>query len=100
MSAEGGGLFMPAFENMWTPELLAADPNFAIIKEQVSVPEPFLGISWPANPNAAIDAIRPPGLLEQAVGNVIAGRMTAAEAVADAHQKIVDIFEEGGIPQN
>lgn len=100
MSAEGGGLFMPAFENMWTPELLAADPNFAIIKEQVSVPEPFLGLSWPANPNAAIDAIRPPGIVEQAVGNVIAGRMTAAEAVADAHQKIVDIFEEGGIPQN
>ena len=30
---------------------------------------------------------------------MIAGRMTAAEAVADAHQKIVDIFEEGGIMQ-
>ena len=63
-------------------------------------PEPFIGISWPAEPNAAIDAIRPPGIVEQAVGNVIAGRMTPDEAVADAHQKMVDLFEEGGIPQD
>ena len=99
MSSVAGGLFMPAYENLWTPELIAADPNFAIIKEQVSVPEPFIGPSWPAQPNAAIDAIRAQGLLEQSMGNVIAGRMTAEEAVADAHQKIVDLFEEGGIPQ-
>ena len=99
MSSVAGGLFMPAFDNLWTPELIAADPNFAIIKEQVSVPEPFIGPSWPAEPNAAIDAIRPQGILEQGMGNVITGRMTAEEAVADAHQKIVDIFEEGGIPQ-
>ena len=91
---------MPAFENLWTPELLAADPNFAIIKEQVSVPEPYLSFSWPAQPNAAIDAIRPQGILEQGVGNVISGRMTPEEAVADAHDKIVRIFEEGGLPQD
>ena len=99
ISAVGGVLFMPAYENLWTDELLAADPNFAIIKEQVSVTNPFLGPSWPANPNAAIDAIRAQGVLEQSVGNVIAGRMTPADAVKDAHQKIVDIFEEGGIMQ-
>jgi multiple sugar transport system substrate-binding protein len=100
MSTIAGGLFMPAFENLWTPELLAADTNFAIIKEQVGVAVPFLGASWPANPNAAIDAIRPQGILEQSMGNVIAGRMTAEEAVEDAHNKIVQIFEEGGIPQD
>jgi multiple sugar transport system substrate-binding protein len=100
MASIAGGLFLPAFENLWTPELLAADPNFEIIRQQVAVAEPFIGPSWPANPNAAIDAIRPQGILEQALGNVLAGRMTAEEAVADAHQKIVDIFEEGGIPQD
>lgn len=99
MSAVGGGLFMPAYENLWTEDLIAADPNFAIIKEQVSIEEPFIGASWPAEPNAAIDAIRANGIVEQMAGNVISGRMTPAEAVADAHQKIVDIFEEGGIPQ-
>jgi multiple sugar transport system substrate-binding protein len=100
MSSIAGGLFMPAYESLWTPELLAADPNFEIIKSQVSVAVPFIGPTWPANPNAAIDAIRPQGIAEQAAGNVISGRMTPAEAVADAHDKIVQIFEEGGLPQD
>jgi multiple sugar transport system substrate-binding protein len=99
MSSVAGGLFMPAYDSLWTPELIAADPNFAIIKEQVSVPEPFIGASWPAQPSAAIDAIRAQGVLEQSMGNVVSGRMSSEEAVADAHQKIVDLFEEGGIMQ-
>ncbi|MEZ5864320.1 MAG: extracellular solute-binding protein [Geminicoccaceae bacterium] len=99
MSAVAGGLFNPAYENLWTEELIAADPNFAIIKEQVSVENPFIGPSWPAQPNAAIDAIRAQGVVEQMMANVIAGRMSPAEAVTDAHNKIVEIFEEGGIMQ-
>lgn len=99
MSEVAGGLFMPAYENLWTEELLAADPNYAIIKEQVSVTDPFIGASWPAPPSAAIDAIRAQGALEQSLGNMIAGRMTPAEAVADGHRRIVEIFEEGGIMQ-
>ena len=96
-NAIAGGLFMPAYENLWTPELIAADPNYAIIKDQVSVSDPFIGASWPAQPAAQIDAIRAQGVLEQSMGNVIAGRMTSQEAVTDAHNKIVQIFEEGGI---
>lgn len=99
ISAVAGGLFMPAYQNLWTDDLIAADPNFAIIKEQVSVTDPFLGQSWPAQPSALIDAIRARGILEQSVGNAIAKRMTAAEAVQDAHNKIVDLFEEGGVLQ-
>ena len=99
MSSVAGGLFMPAYEKLWTDELIAADPNFAIIKEQVSVPNPFIGPSWPAQPSAAIDAIRAQGVIEQTAANVISGRMSPADAVKDAHQKIVDIFEEGGIMQ-
>ena len=99
MASIAGGLFMPAYENLWTPELLAADPNYAIIKEQVSVAKPFLGETWPAQPAPQFGAIRATGLIEQSVGNAIAKRMTPAEAVADAHNKIVQIFEEGGIMQ-
>lgn len=99
MSSVAGGLFMPAYENLWTDELLAADPNFAIIKEQVSVEDPFIGSSWPAQPNAAIDAIRAASVPEQMMANVFSGRMTPEEAVKEAHQQIVDIFEEGGIIQ-
>ncbi len=99
MSAVAGGLFMPAYENLWTDELIAADPNFAIIKEQVSVEDPWIGHSWPAEPNAAIDAIRAASVPEQMMANVISGRMTPAEAVTNAHNQIVEIFEEGGIMQ-
>ncbi len=99
MSSVAGGLFMPAYENLWTDELIAADPNFAIIKEQVSVEEPWIGSSWPAEPNAAIDAIRAASVPEQMMANVISGRMTPAEAVTEAHNQIVAIFEEGGIMQ-
>jgi multiple sugar transport system substrate-binding protein len=99
MSTIAGGLFMPAYANLWTPELLAADPNYAIIQEQVSVATPFLGETWPAQPAPQFGAIRAQGIIEQSVGNAIAKRMTPAEAVADAHQKIVDLFEEGGIVQ-
>jgi multiple sugar transport system substrate-binding protein len=100
ISALGGVLFTPAYANLWTDELLASDPNLAIIKEQVSVTDPFLGQSWPANPNAGVDAIRAQGVLEQGVANVISGRMAPADAVKDAHQKMVDIFEEGGMMQS
>jgi multiple sugar transport system substrate-binding protein len=99
ISVEAGGLFNPAYENLWTPELLALDPNYQIIKNEVSDPEPFIGPSWPAQPAPQIDAIRAQALLEQGVGNVISGRMTAEEAVKDTHDKIVQIFEEGGIMQ-
>jgi multiple sugar transport system substrate-binding protein len=64
------------------------------------VAKPFIGDAWPAKPSAAIGAIRAQGVVEQMVGNVISGRMKPADAVADAHQKIVDIFEEGGIMQS
>ena len=97
MSAVAGGLFMPAYEKLWTKELLDGDPNFSIIKQQVSVKEAFIGASWPADPSAAIDAIRAKGVVEQMVGNAITGRMKPADAVA--HKKIVNIFEEGGIKQ-
>ena len=99
MAELGGVLFTPAYANLWTDELLASDPNLAIIKQQVSVENPFLGQSWPANPNAGVDAIRAQGVVEQMVANAISGRMTPADAVKDAHQKMVDIFEEGGIMQ-
>ena len=97
MSSVAGGLFMPAYQSLWTPELLAADPNYQIIKEQVDIADPFIGPSWPSPPAAQIDAIRAQGVLEQSMGNVISGRMSSQEAVTDGHNKIVQIFEEGGI---
>ena len=90
---------MPAYEGLWTDELMASDPNYETIRGQMSVEDPFIGASWPAEPNALIGAIRPTGLVEAMVANAVTGRMTPQEAVTDANQKIVDIFEEGGAMQ-
>lgn len=80
-SSVAGGLFMPAYKNLWTPELLAIDPNFKIIEQQISVAQPFL--EW-FLAGAAVGADRrhpSAGVLENAVGNAISGRMSAADAV-------------------
>jgi len=99
ISAVAGGLFMPAYSKLWTDELVASDPNFKAIQEMVSTPNPFPGDPWPAKNAPQFGAIRSQSIVENSVVAAIAGRMTAAEAVADAHQKLVDMFEEGGIIQ-
>ncbi|MEP7239666.1 MAG: substrate-binding domain-containing protein [Devosia sp.] len=99
IASVAGGLFMPAYNNLWTPELIAADPNFGIIKQQVSVAKPFIGDPWPAKPAPQFGGIRAQSIVENSVGNAISGRMSAADAVKDAHDKIVQLFEEGGIEQ-
>ena len=94
-----GGLFLPAYQDLWTDDLLAVDPNFPALREQFQSTSEIPNYYWPAQPNAAIDAIRAQGTLEQVAANIVSGRMTPAEAVADGHRKMVDIFEQGGIMQ-
>ncbi len=95
----GGGLFLPAYQDLWTEDLVETDENFAVIEEIIFNPVEYDGISYPAEPSAAIDAVLAAAIPSQMMANVTTGRMTAEEAVRDAHQKIVDIFEEGGIMQ-
>jgi len=94
-----GGLFLPAYQDLWTDELLAADDNFPLLLEQFQTQSEIATYYWPAKPNAAIDAIRAQGVLEQTIANFITGRMTVDAAVEDGHRKMVNIFEEGGIMQ-
>ena len=94
-----GGLFLPAYEDLWTEDLISIDPNFASLREIFQVVPKIPNYYYPAQPNAAIDAIRAQTTMEQVVANVISGRMTPEEAVEDGHRKMVNIFEEGGIMQ-
>ena len=94
-----GGLLLPAYKSQWTEEVLAIDPNFATLQEIMFNPTEFTGFAWPADPNAAIDAVTAAAIQSEMMSNVTAGRMTAEEAVEDAHNKIVRIFEELGLPQ-
>jgi multiple sugar transport system substrate-binding protein len=100
MVQQGGGLFLPAYKDQWTDEVLAVDPNFASLQEIIFNETPWTGQAYPANPNAAISAIDGQSITSQMMSNVINGTMTPAEAVEDAHAKIVQIFEELGLPQS
>jgi multiple sugar transport system substrate-binding protein len=95
----GGGLFLPAYESLWTDDVMGADPNFEVFREILLNEEIFYGRSHPAQPSALIDAIDAAGITSQMMLNCTSGSMTPAEAVADAHEKIVQIFEESGVMQ-
>jgi multiple sugar transport system substrate-binding protein len=100
MAQNGGGLFLPAYRDLWTEDLLATDPNFEVFREILLNEEIFYGRSHPAPPNALIDAIDGAAITSQMMANIINGDMTPAEAVEEAHNQIVQIFEEGGVPQS
>jgi len=99
MAELGGGLFLPAYKNLWTDKLISADPNFAVLRDIMFNPEPYFGRSHPAQPSALIDAIDAAGITSQMMANVNSGGMSVKDAVKDAHDKIVQIFEEGGVKQ-
>jgi multiple sugar transport system substrate-binding protein len=99
MVREGGGLFLPAYKNLWTDDILKLDPNFATLKEIIFNPTPYTGVAYPADPNAAIDGVNATSIPSQMMANVTSGKMSAAQAVRDAHDRIVQIFEEAGFPQ-
>ena len=100
MVKDGGGLFLPAYKNQWTDEVLAVDPNFTTLQELIFNETPYTGQAYPANPNAAISAIDGQAITSQMMANAINGTMTPEQAVEDAHAKIVQIFEELGLPQS
>jgi multiple sugar transport system substrate-binding protein len=99
MVREGGGLFLPAYTNLWTDDILQLDPNFATLKEIIFNPVPYTGVAYPADPNAAIDGVIAASIPSQMMANVTTGKMNVAQAVKDAHDRIVQIFEEAGFPQ-
>jgi len=96
----GGGLFLPAYRDLWTDDVMGTDPNFEVFREILLNEEPYFGRSHPAQPSALIDAIDAAAITSQMMANVISGDMTAAQAVEDAHNKIVQIFEESGVMQD
>jgi multiple sugar transport system substrate-binding protein len=100
MAAEGGGLFLPAYADQWTDELMAIDPNFSVFKDIMFNPDLFYGLSHPALPSPLHDAVNGQAVMSQMMANVVTGGMTPEEAVADAHNRIVLIWEEGGVPQS
>jgi multiple sugar transport system substrate-binding protein len=99
MATEGGGLFLPAYADQWTDELMAVDPNFQVFRDIMFNEDLYYGMSHPALPSPLVDSVNAQAILSQMMANIVTGGMTPEEAVADAHNRIVTIWEEGGVPQ-
>jgi multiple sugar transport system substrate-binding protein len=100
MAQNGGGLFLPAYEDLWNDDLMAIDPNFTVFRDIMFNPEIYYGLSHPALPSPLHDAVNGQAVMSQMMANVVSGGMTPEEAVADAHNRIALIWEEGGVPQS
>jgi multiple sugar transport system substrate-binding protein len=100
LAQQSAGQVFPAYQGLWTDELVSADSNFEVYRDILFTPEPFVGRSYPAQPSALIDAIDGAAITSQMMANITTGAMGVEDAVADAHNKIVQIFEEGGAPQS
>ncbi len=57
MAQAGGGLFLPAYDSLWTEDVLGSDPNFAVFRDILLNPDIFYGRSHPARPSALHDAV-------------------------------------------
>lgn len=99
MVRDGGGMFLPAYTDLWTDALQALDPNFATLKEIIFNPTPYSGIAYPADPNVAIDNVIAVAIPSQMMAKVTSGALSPEQAVLEAHDRIVQIFEEAGLPQ-
>lgn len=99
LAALGGGLVMPAYKSAWTDDLLKVDANFPMLRDIMYNPSDFTGFAYPAKANGAIDAWFATGFLSEMMANVISGKMSAEDAVADGTKKGVAIFEEKGFAQ-
>lgn len=99
LASLGGGLVMPAYKNGWTEDLLKVDSNFAMLRDIMYNPSDFTGFAYPAKTNGAIDAWFATGFLSEMMANVISGKMSAEDAVADGTKKGAAIFEEKGFAQ-
>ena len=96
---EAGGLLLPAYSNQWSDEVVGVDPNFKTLKDIIFNETKYTGQAFPAQPNAAVAGIDSQAILSQMMSNVTNGSMTPEQAVDDANKKIVQIFEELGLPQ-
>jgi multiple sugar transport system substrate-binding protein len=97
---QGGGLNLPAYKNLWTDDIVAADPNFGVFRDILFNPVLYYGLSHPAKPSALIDSINAAAITSQMMANIISGGMSVADAVKDANDKIVALWEEAGVPQS
>ncbi|MFI5931937.1 extracellular solute-binding protein [Actinoplanes sp. NPDC051494] len=103
VAKEAPGLAMPAWAKVWDadPFFAGGDPAFPILREMSQQPLPLStknGLSFPQQASAGQQAVVAAYVLTDMMQQVAQGA-APAQAVRDAHTKMVQIFAQQGLPQ-
>jgi multiple sugar transport system substrate-binding protein len=97
VATQAGGLILPAFESQWKNDFWKSDPNFAALETQVRDPLGYNQSYYPGPSNPGVDGIISNKVLENMMGSIIQKGTKPADAVKEAHDQMVKIFEQFGI---
>jgi multiple sugar transport system substrate-binding protein len=103
VAKEAPGLAMPAWEKVWDadPFFTGGDPAFAMLRRMSQQPLPLStknGLSFPQKASAGQQAVVAAYVLTDMMQQVVQGA-APAQAVTAAHAKMVQIFNQQGLPQ-
>jgi multiple sugar transport system substrate-binding protein len=87
---------LPAYTNMWEWEEITSVPNSLAQKEAALDPVGWNGIAYPGPGTAWISAVESQNITTDMIANVINGQATAEEAVQQAAEASIRIFQEMG----
>lgn len=89
---------LPAYTNMWDWEEIASVPNSIAQKDGALDPAGWNGIAYPGPATAQIAAVETQNLTTDMFAAAITGQATPAEAVKQAAEASIKIFQEMGAP--
>jgi multiple sugar transport system substrate-binding protein len=89
---------VPAYIDMWEWDEITSVPQSMAQKPAALDPVGWNGLAYPGPSTPQIGAVETANLHTDMVASVITGSVTAAEAVAQAAERSVQIFEEFGAP--
>ncbi len=89
---------VPAYESMWEWEEITRDANAMAQKAAALDPAGWNGLGYPGPGTAQIGAVSTANVHTDMVAAVINGEATAAEAVKQAAERSIQIFQEFGAP--
>ncbi|GIJ51410.1 ABC transporter substrate-binding protein [Virgisporangium aliadipatigenens] len=103
VAKEAPGLALPAWEKVWDadPYFTSGDPGFPIMRKITQQPLPLTtknGLSFPQKASAGQQAAVAAYVLTDMMQEVVQGK-APAQAVKSAHAKMVQIFNQQGLPQ-
>jgi multiple sugar transport system substrate-binding protein len=98
MLASSPAYAIPAYTNLWEMSTFISTNEIAAQMKSAALDDSGIDAgNWPGPPSAAMSAIAEAGIWNDMVNSILTGT-EVEEAVATAHERMVAIFQEYGLP--